>query len=194
MTPSSGRSRVISTRRIVVLPEPDGPMITTFSLDWTDRSSWSSTTLSPKRLTTLSMWTIASGADDEVSGSGSLEGMTLLQESYEDGERDAHEQEQDAGDREGLHAPEGVALDLLGDGEDADHGDRRRQGRVLEAGHHVVAQRRQRGGDGLREDHVAPRLHPGEVDGGGRLRSEEHTSELQSLMRISYAVFCLTKK
>src|SRR3546814_7707424 len=40
------------------------------------------------------------------------------------------------------------------------------------------------------------------VDGGdeeGRiamldLRSEEHTSELQSLMRISYAVFCLNKK
>src|SRR3546814_3101986 len=27
-----------------------------------------------------------------------------------------------------------------------------------------------------------------------RWRSEEHTSELQSLMRISYAVFCLTKK
>src|SRR3546814_4126864 len=27
-----------------------------------------------------------------------------------------------------------------------------------------------------------------------RFRSEEHTSELQSLMRISYAVFCLTKK
>src|SRR3546814_10512953 len=28
----------------------------------------------------------------------------------------------------------------------------------------------------------------------GWLRSEEHTSELQSLMRISYAVFCLKKK
>src|SRR3546814_6355779 len=28
----------------------------------------------------------------------------------------------------------------------------------------------------------------------GYPRSEEHTSELQSLMRISYAVFCLTKK
>src|SRR3546814_2225104 len=27
-----------------------------------------------------------------------------------------------------------------------------------------------------------------------RMRSEEHTSELQSLMRISYAVFCLKKK
>src|SRR3546814_6572079 len=32
---------------------------------------------------------------------------------------------------------------------------------------------------------VAPDVHP---------RSEEHTSELQSLMRISYAVFCLKKK
>src|SRR3546814_5021954 len=29
---------------------------------------------------------------------------------------------------------------------------------------------------------------------GQHLRSEEHTSELQSLMRISYAVFCLKKK
>src|SRR3546814_1039218 len=29
---------------------------------------------------------------------------------------------------------------------------------------------------------------------GQALRSEEHTSELQSLMRISYAVFCLKKK
>src|SRR3546814_8066082 len=30
--------------------------------------------------------------------------------------------------------------------------------------------------------------------GNGPNRSEEHTSELQSLMRISYAVFCLKKK
>src|SRR3546814_6633796 len=30
-------------------------------------------------------------------------------------------------------------------------------------------------------------------DGDDRRRSEEHTSELQSLMRISYAVFCLKK-
>src|SRR3546814_1113320 len=28
----------------------------------------------------------------------------------------------------------------------------------------------------------------------GKIRSEEHTSELQSLMRISYAVFCMKKK
>src|SRR3546814_8359676 len=32
------------------------------------------------------------------------------------------------------------------------------------------------------------------VEHPGRVRSEEHTSELQSLMRISYAVFCLKKK
>src|SRR3546814_8808795 len=32
------------------------------------------------------------------------------------------------------------------------------------------------------------------ADDVARERSEEHTSELQSLMRISYAVFCLTKK
>src|SRR3546814_5416439 len=34
----------------------------------------------------------------------------------------------------------------------------------------------------------------GAAAGAGVLRSEEHTSELQSLMRISYAVFCLKKK
>src|SRR3546814_2263199 len=32
------------------------------------------------------------------------------------------------------------------------------------------------------------------VRGGTVVRSEEHTSELQSLMRISYAVFCLKKQ
>src|SRR3546814_1651733 len=35
-------------------------------------------------------------------------------------------------------------------------------------------------------------LGPGKF--GAIVRSEEHTSELQSLMRISYAVFCLKKK
>src|SRR3546814_2962028 len=35
---------------------------------------------------------------------------------------------------------------------------------------------------------------PDQRDSGANGRSEEHTSELQSLMRISYAVFCLKKK
>src|SRR3546814_9976267 len=44
-------------------------------------------------------------------------------------------------------------------------------------------------------DHIVAD-RPGELPSGGLalLRSEEHTSELQSLMRISYAVFCLKKK
>src|SRR3546814_3059316 len=38
-------------------------------------------------------------------------------------------------------------------------------------------------------------LRPGDdLDLAVGIRSEEHTSELQSLMRISYAVFCLKKK
>src|SRR3546814_5186643 len=35
---------------------------------------------------------------------------------------------------------------------------------------------------------------PDKIINHSRYRSEEHTSELQSLMRISYAVFCLKKK
>src|SRR3546814_3308801 len=43
---------------------------------------------------------------------------------------------------------------------------------------------------------VVPGLVPGTHStlARGGVRSEEHTSELQSLMRISYAVFCLKKK
>src|SRR3546814_1092054 len=41
---------------------------------------------------------------------------------------------------------------------------------------------------------AAPRDRAPRRDGPRGRRSEEHTSELQSLMRISYAVFCLKKK
>src|SRR3546814_6825921 len=43
----------------------------------------------------------------------------------------------------------------------------------------------------IADDDPAPRSV---ADVGARARSEEPTSELQSLMRISYAVFCLNKK
>src|SRR3546814_2660009 len=48
----------------------------------------------------------------------------------------------------------------------------------------------------LRQSHVVRlETRPPTVDGSREVsRSEEHTSELQSLMRISYAVFCLKKK
>src|SRR3546814_8039379 len=59
------------------------------------------------------------------------------------------------------------------------------------------------GGGRLKIDSLPAFKRPGELlfeasfaDPNGQIqtRSEEHTSELQSLMRISYAVFCLKKK
>src|SRR3546814_1953111 len=47
-------------------------------------------------------------------------------------------------------------------------------------------------GDKLSRGHVDVIVHDG--FSGNIARSEEHTSELQSLMRISYAVFCLKQK
>src|SRR3546814_5942012 len=74
--------------------------------------------------------------------------------------------------------------------------------------HHLPARRRRQsagpprrrfgavGGRALaalrRHHHRRRRQHA--ARGGNARRSEEHTSELQSLMRISYAVFCLKKK
>src|SRR3546814_12684800 len=54
------------------------------------------------------------------------------------------------------------------------------------------------GGEGLLDRHIGDflfaRIDLEAVVGHRHGRSEEHTSELQSLMRISYAVFCLKKK
>src|SRR3546814_2065124 len=73
----------------------------------------------------------------------------------------------------------------------------------------ILLDRRRAGGDRARNDLLVgqvrsvdgdlPRIvEAGDCDAGVHqhhfLRSEEHTSELQSLMRISYAVFCLKKK
>src|SRR3546814_7721545 len=55
--------------------------------------------------------------------------------------------------------------------------------------HHVHARATQMGNGDFQR--VAVHKQPRRV---GKTRSEEHTSELQSLMRISYAVFCLKKK
>src|SRR3546814_10774355 len=48
------------------------------------------------------------------------------------------------------------------------------------------------GGNPMATSSIYALIHKLEQDGD--VRSEEHTSELQSLMRISYAVFCLKKK
>src|SRR3546814_3604845 len=57
-------------------------------------------------------------------------------------------------------------------------------------GHSAARRVARRTTDPQRRPAIAPE-QGGNADHG---RSEEHTSELQSLMRISYAVFCLKKK
>src|SRR3546814_960431 len=52
---------------------------------------------------------------------------------------------------------------------------------------------RQSGADGAVEPFAQMKRRPEGRRPRNPLRSEEHTSELQSLMRISYAVFCLKK-
>src|SRR3546814_8719736 len=56
--------------------------------------------------------------------------------------------------------------------------------------------RRAENGERVAEHLLLTPYNPARVEGGEMLsvRSEEHTSELQSLMRISYAVFCLKKQ
>src|SRR3546814_1795769 len=87
-------------------------------------------------------------------------------------------------------------LRLIGDrkiGPDADKGGSRR---IRPEWLSALGGHEQHRGDLLQLDHHLVRI--GAVDVAERIitggRSEEHTSELQSLMRISYAVFCLKKK
>src|SRR3546814_8181311 len=58
---------------------------------------------------------------------------------------------------------------------------------------HVVASGRP-DDQGMGGEDQGRQVGPAEAQHPGVFRSEEHTSELQSLMRISYAVFCLKKK
>src|SRR3546814_2054902 len=80
----------------------------------------------------------------------------------------------DEGDRVGAALPGGAGRSLdAGDVGRQLHEDRHAGVRLAPARHHLDVGR-----------HLADR----------RAQAEEHTSELQSLMRISYAVFCLKKK
>src|SRR3546814_2065315 len=79
---------------------------------------------------------------------------------------------------EGLHAD----TPLADRGDHAD-GQARREHTAVAGGGHIVA-----------DLHLGGRPEVEQFRGIAVVRSEEHTSELQSLMRISYAVFCLKKK
>src|SRR5690606_25670375 len=100
--PEVGCSRVISTRRMVVLPEPDGPMIEILSPLFTEKSSSRRTWLSPQFLLTLSKRTIGSpGVPSSVDGA-----IAGLQSTQNEGARDADDEEQQCRDGEGLDVAE----------------------------------------------------------------------------------------
>src|SRR3546814_2436306 len=80
---------------------------------------------------------------------------------------------------------------------------RRRDGRARRSGRRATARARAAAAKADRRGGAANGAAGGGRDADARIddhlaladaRSEEHTSELQSLMRISYAVFCLKKK
>src|SRR5688572_26445992 len=98
--PESGRLRVMITRRIVVLPEPEGPMITTFSLGATVRSRSFRTWFSPKERLIFSSRTMSRRP------SGSFVAISPLQVADEERGRNAHGQEQHPHERERLDGPE----------------------------------------------------------------------------------------
>src|SRR3546814_5038172 len=74
-----------------------------------------------------------------------------------------------------------------------EHAGERRRERARERDIDVAAGERA-GGDRDRQRRVRPDAEQAGGPGFDGDRSEEHTSELQSLMRTSYAVFCLKKK
>src|SRR3546814_2365916 len=80
----------------------------------------------------------------------------------------------------GASSVRGLPAAAVGKGGGARSRGAEKAGRRSEAGMAALSVRRRGGGREL--------VH------GPASRSEEHTSELQSLMRISYAVFCLKKK
>src|SRR3546814_8159819 len=99
---------------------------------------------------------------------------------------DLHQRDQQVGKRQQQRGGEQPGLQVL------------LRALLIEAGggtHRQAAERRQGGHEGAQIVRLA---HAVVAVVAGRMarpdRSEEHTSELQSLMRISYAVFCLKKK
>src|SRR3546814_2112884 len=100
-----------------------------------------------------------------------------------------------------VHADAAVLVERIGEDARRDRGDHavaERSGHAdADQGPHVGAAVADRLHAAFEERPAGPEHHGDrehELDPGPRLdrqRSEEHTSELQSLMRISYAVFCL---
>src|SRR5215475_5192908 len=108
MVPSSTFSSVISSRRMVVLPEPLGPISVTCSPGLTWKSRPRRTVCSPKRLTTASNRIIRSAL-----GAESMLPDTTLQPSHQHRGWIAQNQEEQAGQGERLDVTVGGRAGLL---------------------------------------------------------------------------------
>src|SRR5215510_678653 len=112
MSPPLGYSRPAIMRRVVVLPQPEGPSRQTTSPAATSRSTWSTAVRSPKTLVSLSSAIVDMASPlDRAEGDAAQE-MVLQQERHDD---DGHEEERlDRRQQAPLH-PDGAA-DGLGHG------------------------------------------------------------------------------
>src|SRR5690606_37241388 len=142
---------VMSSRRMVVLPDPLGPISVTRSPRSTVKFSPSSTVCSPKRLTTSRNSTTGTWSGPPARDPGSrgeccpgtsspcsVVGKALLQSSDQDGGRIAGQEEDKPGQGERLRVGEVAGPELLGGGHELHHGDGEQERGVLEHGHGVV--------------------------------------------------------
>src|SRR5438270_12426810 len=97
MVPEPGRSSVIKSRKMVVLPDPPGPMIAIFSPAATSRSSSRRHSTGPKDFDTRSKRTIASRPGTATLGrvDSSSSAIAGLQAANEPGRGIAHEQKEE---------------------------------------------------------------------------------------------------
>src|SRR5690606_2815861 len=135
-------SRHMSSRRIVVLPDPDGPISVTCSPGATVKLRSESTTLSPNRFSTRSNTIIGSDGSD-----------TAFQSPHQQGRGVAQQEEEQPRQRVRLDVAEVGVTDLLGPPDDVEDADGDEQRDLLEHRDHVVAQRRDHAGHGLRQHH-----------------------------------------
>src|SRR5690625_4870696 len=153
MYPPVSSSRVITSRRMVVFPEPEGPISVTRSPRSTEKLRSLRTTLLPKRFSTSVNWITgvsdsAAGADAVTGVSPGLElesvgvGKTLLQSVDQKGCGIARNQEDDPGDRDGFVVSEGLSADGLGDGDHLRNADDKKERCVFEHRNGVVAEGR----------------------------------------------------
>src|SRR5690606_40484229 len=140
----------MTRRRMVVLPDPDGPISVTRSPLFTVKLSPSSTTVSPNRFSTSSNLMAGTFPPLVVSV---LEGKALFQSADKKRCRVAGKQEDDASERDCFDVLEVVAAEDQAGLYHLDNADHEEERRLLEHRDRVVAERGHRGPHSLGNDH-----------------------------------------